>query len=91
MIIVAVQFFSHSHTESTAHTLAHALYLLSLHPDIQEEVTGHIMEVLGPDKVPEYENSEQLDKVLAVFYEAVRMFRTFSVQRLADKDILTLL
>ena len=38
--------------ETTAHTLAATLGLLSVHPEIQEEVANQIAEVVGHDRDP---------------------------------------
>lgn len=38
--------------ETTAHTLAAALGLLSLHPDIQDETVEQIIKVVGYDRDP---------------------------------------
>ncbi|KAG6898860.1 hypothetical protein C0993_003485, partial [Termitomyces sp. T159_Od127] len=60
--------------ETTAHTLAATLGFLCLHQDIQEEVVEQIVSVIGWDRDPMYEDYPNLNKVLAVFYEALRMF-----------------
>ncbi|KAG6812865.1 hypothetical protein H0H92_015793 [Tricholoma furcatifolium] len=60
--------------ETTAHTLAATLGFLGLHQDIQEEVLEQIIDVVGWDRDPVYEDYASLNKVLAVFYEALRMF-----------------
>ncbi|TFK38021.1 cytochrome P450 [Crucibulum laeve] len=60
--------------ETTAHTLAATLGFLGLYQDIQDEVVQQIIDVVGWDREPTYEDYGKLDKVLAVFYEALRMF-----------------
>ncbi|KAJ7100252.1 cytochrome P450, partial [Mycena belliarum] len=60
--------------ETTAHTLAATLGFMAIHQDIQDEILEHIMSVLGPDRDPEFDDYPKLDKVLAIFYEAGRMF-----------------
>lgn len=60
--------------ETTAHTLAATFALLAAHPDIQEEIYAHIIDVVGPDRIPVLEDYHKLDKVLCAFYEAARMF-----------------
>ncbi|KAF9531001.1 cytochrome P450 [Crepidotus variabilis] len=60
--------------ESTAHSLAAAIGLLSAHQDIQEEIYQQVLSVCGTDGEPTFEDYDKLDKVLAVFYEAVRLF-----------------
>ncbi|KAF9010234.1 cytochrome P450 [Cyathus striatus] len=60
--------------ETTAHSLAATLGFLSLHQDIQQEVLEQIIEVVGWNRVPVLGDYSKLNKVLAVFYEALRMF-----------------
>ncbi|KAF7318973.1 hypothetical protein HMN09_00233300 [Mycena chlorophos] len=60
--------------ETTAHTLAAALGFLAIHPEIQDEVVAQIVEVVDPERDPVFEDYGKLDKVLATFYEAARMF-----------------
>ncbi|KAG6841505.1 hypothetical protein C0991_010363 [Blastosporella zonata] len=60
--------------ETTAHTFAATLGFLGLYPDIQEEVLEQIMSVVGWERDPVYEDYSSLNKVLAVFYESLRMF-----------------
>ncbi|KAF8649606.1 hypothetical protein AX16_005697 [Volvariella volvacea WC 439] len=60
--------------ETTAHTLAATLGFLALHDGIQEEVYQHILSVVGQNRDPEFSDYAKLNKVLAVFYEALRMF-----------------
>ncbi|KAJ7211319.1 cytochrome P450, partial [Mycena pura] len=61
--------------ETTAHTLAATFGFLAINEEIQEEIVQHILEVVGTDREPQFEDYAKLDKVLAVFYEAARMFR----------------
>ncbi|KAJ7927562.1 cytochrome P450 [Mycena leptocephala] len=60
--------------DTTAHTLAATLGFMAIHSDIQDEVVEQIMAVVGPDHDPEFDDYSKLDKVLAIFYEATRMF-----------------
>ncbi|KAG5634271.1 hypothetical protein H0H81_002585, partial [Sphagnurus paluster] len=60
--------------ETSAHTLAATLGFLALHDEIQEEVLEQIISVVGWDRDPVFEDYGSLDRVLAVFYEALRMF-----------------
>ncbi|KAK0203454.1 cytochrome P450 [Desarmillaria ectypa] len=60
--------------ETTAHTLAATLGFLAVHGDIQDEVYDQIKSVLSDHTEPTFEDYSKLDKVLAVFYEAIRMF-----------------
>jgi len=63
--------------ETSAHTLAATFAYLSINPDIQEEVLKQILSVAGKDRVPTFEEFSKLDKVLAVFLEALRLHRAF--------------
>jgi len=60
--------------ETTAHSLAATLALLALSNDVQDEIFEHIIEVVGYDRAPVFDDYAKLDKVLATFYEALRMF-----------------
>ncbi|KAK0237713.1 cytochrome P450 [Armillaria nabsnona] len=60
--------------ETTAHTLAAALGFLAVYDDIQDEVYDQIKSLLSDQTEPTFEDYAKLDKVLAVFYEATRMF-----------------
>jgi cytochrome P450 len=60
--------------ETTARAISATIAFLGLHDDIQEEVYEQIMSVVGPDRDPALDHYARLDKVLAVFYEALRMF-----------------
>ncbi|KAF8138090.1 cytochrome P450 [Mycena galopus ATCC 62051] len=60
--------------ETTAHTLAATLGFLAIYEEIQNEVVQEIMSVVGLDRDPDFTDYSKLDKVLAAFYEATRMF-----------------
>ncbi|KAF4618306.1 hypothetical protein D9613_011546 [Agrocybe pediades] len=60
--------------ETTAHTLAAALGFLAMYDNLQDEVYQQIVEVVGLQRDPTMEDYPKLDKVLAAFYEALRMF-----------------
>ncbi|KAJ7512690.1 cytochrome P450 [Mycena galericulata] len=60
--------------ETTAHSLAGTLGFMAIHDEIQDEVVEQILSVVGPDRDPEFDDYSKLDKVLAIFYEAARMF-----------------
>jgi hypothetical protein len=78
-------------SETTAHSLAATLGFLGLYDDVQNEVLEQIVSVIGYDRDPVraivkahswahcpiqvFEDYAKLDKVLAVFYEALRMVR----------------
>ncbi|KAF8816637.1 cytochrome P450 [Phlegmacium glaucopus] len=65
--------------ETTAHSLAATLGLISLRNDLQEEIFEHIIGVIGYDRAPVFDDYPKLDKVLAAFYEALRMFPSGNV------------
>ncbi|KAK1228980.1 hypothetical protein PQX77_007969 [Marasmius sp. AFHP31] len=60
--------------ETTAHTLAATLALLAVTPDAQDEVVKQIIDVVGWDRDPEFGDYHNLNKVLAAFFEALRLF-----------------
>ncbi|EAU82330.1 hypothetical protein CC1G_06640 [Coprinopsis cinerea okayama7 len=73
--------------ETSAHTFAATFAHLALYPEIQEEVLEQILSVVGWDRDPEFEDYNSLNKVLAVFYEALRLFPAGHVMfRQATKD-----
>ncbi|KZT39771.1 cytochrome P450 [Sistotremastrum suecicum HHB10207 ss-3] len=59
--------------ETTAHTLCYTLGMLALYPDEQEKLHKHIKSIIG-DREPTYDDFNALDRVLACFYETLRMF-----------------
>ncbi|KAG2154041.1 cytochrome P450 [Suillus clintonianus] len=71
--IFALLFAGH---ETTSHTLAATLGFLSLNPSIQEEIVEQFYEVTKGRENGEitFEDYSKLDKALAAFYEAIRMF-----------------
>jgi len=74
-------------SQTTAGTLAATFALLAVHPDIQDEIYQQIIDVVGPDDLPKFEDYHKLDKVLATFYEALRLFPPgFVMIREAIKD-----
>ncbi|KIK52840.1 hypothetical protein GYMLUDRAFT_49679 [Collybiopsis luxurians FD-317 M1] len=73
--------------ETTAHTLAATLGFLALNQDAQDEVFEQIEEVVGFDRDPEFEDYNNLNKVLAAFFEALRLFPSGHVMiRQASED-----
>ncbi|KAH9478750.1 Cytochrome P450 monooxygenase 124 [Psilocybe cubensis] len=60
--------------ETTAHTLAATLGYLAYHQNLQDEVYDQIASVLGRDREPTIDDYPSLNKVLAAFYEGVRLF-----------------
>ncbi|TEB34368.1 cytochrome P450 [Coprinellus micaceus] len=57
--------------ETTAVTLAAAMIYLALNPEIEKEVLQNIIEVVGWNGKPTFEDYGKLDKVLAVFLEVL--------------------
>ncbi|EPQ50605.1 cytochrome P450 [Gloeophyllum trabeum ATCC 11539] len=62
--------------ETTAHVLQACLAMLALQPEEQEVCYENITRVLGESRDPTLEDFDALDKVVACFQEAARMFRT---------------
>ncbi|KAL0565153.1 hypothetical protein V5O48_016877 [Marasmius crinis-equi] len=62
------------HTETTANALAGTFGFLAAHPEIQKEVYDHIVDVVGMERDPTFEDYSRLNKVAAAFLEAVRFF-----------------
>ncbi|TFK99503.1 cytochrome P450 [Pterulicium gracile] len=60
--------------ETTAHTLAATLAYMCIYPKIQEEVFQQIQSVAGTGTDPIFADQAKLDKVMAIFYEAGRLF-----------------
>ncbi|KAJ3973688.1 cytochrome P450 [Lentinula raphanica] len=58
----------------SGHALAATLGLLALNQDSQDEVFEQIKEVVGYVRDPEFDDYHKLNKVLAAFFEAVRLF-----------------
>ncbi|KAK2463189.1 hypothetical protein APHAL10511_004844 [Amanita phalloides] len=60
--------------ETTANTLCMAFALLALYPATQQRLFEHIRGIVPEGTEPTYEHVPQLDYVLAVVYETLRMF-----------------
>jgi len=76
--------------ETTAHTLCYVFLLLALFPDEQEKQVNHIKDVVG-DREPVYEDHTKLTRVLAVFYEALRLYPIIMAvpERAAEDTVFT--
>jgi cytochrome P450 len=59
--------------ETTAYSLAATFGFLASSNDVQDEIFEHIISIVGYDRAPDFDDFAKLDKVLAAFYEAVRM------------------
>ncbi|KAJ7485346.1 cytochrome P450 [Mycena latifolia] len=73
-LIGNVFLFMFAGQDTTAQALAGTLGFMAIHEEIQNEVVEQIMSVVGPKRDPEFDDYSKLDKVLAIFYEAERMF-----------------
>ncbi|KAH9973810.1 cytochrome P450 [Lactifluus volemus] len=60
--------------ETTASTLASTIGFLGLHSDIQEDLYEQIVDVVGHDREPTFEDFPRLEKVAHAFYEAIRLY-----------------
>ncbi|KAG6828823.1 hypothetical protein H0H92_006648 [Tricholoma furcatifolium] len=78
--------------ETTAHTMSTALALLAVHQNIQNEVFEQIQEVAGDESDIVYDDHEKLNKVLAVFFETLRLFPPASIlmRETAEDTVLNL-
>lgn len=65
--------------ETTGHTLAATLGFLAVHPEEQSSIYDQIVDVVGHDRDPNFEDYSALYKVLAAFYEALRFIPAASV------------
>jgi len=70
-------FWKVSITETTANTISAALAIFAVDQDTQAWLYDSIIDAIG-DKEPTYNDYEKLDDVLITFYEAMRLFRSFS-------------
>ncbi|KAK1217172.1 hypothetical protein PQX77_020180 [Marasmius sp. AFHP31] len=60
--------------ETTASTFAATLGYLAINPQAQDEAVKQIVDVVGWDRDPEFSDYNNLNKVLATFFEALRLF-----------------
>ncbi|KAF9258180.1 cytochrome P450 [Marasmius fiardii PR-910] len=73
--------------ETTANTLATTLAFLSLDQDAQDEVVQQIVDAVGYERDPTFEDYNNLNKVLAAFYEALRLFPAgYAMLRVMGED-----
>lgn len=74
--------------ETSANTLTWAIGFLSYHPEIQERVYNHIIDVIGKDRDPTFEDYRNLKQVEAVLQEALRLRSPVGeVFKVAQKDL----
>ncbi|KAF8637847.1 hypothetical protein AX17_002473 [Amanita inopinata Kibby_2008] len=78
--------------ETTAKALAATLAFLALYQDIQQEVYQQIMSVVGPTADPNYNDHSKLDKVVAVFLEALRLYpaANLMIRQASEDTVLTI-
>lgn len=76
--------------ETTAHVLQACLAMLALQPEEQEVCYENITRVLGESRDPTLEDFDALDKVVACFQEAARMFPGASVASRDTEDTVSL-
>lgn len=73
--------------ETTATALTWALTLLALHPEEQAGLYNEVIEVVGKDREPTYEDLPGLIRCRAVLQEAMRMYPpVVHVPRIADVE-----
>lgn len=60
--------------ETTANLLAWTWYLLSTHPEIARKLRAEVLEVLGPEKVPSFEDLPRLKYTLMILEESLRLY-----------------
>jgi enediyne biosynthesis protein E7 len=59
--------------ETTAATLSFAWYEVSQHPEVGEKMRAEVLEVLGDEGVPEYEDLHRLTYTMQVIQETMRL------------------
>jgi len=73
--------------ETTAGTLAFAIWLLGRHPDVRARVEAEVAEVLG-GRSPSYDDLARLPYTLAVLKEAMRLYPAVTgIGRRATQDV----
>ncbi|KAF8345237.1 cytochrome P450 [Amanita rubescens] len=73
--------------ETTAKTFAAALAYLAIHQDVQQEAYEQIISIAGETADPRFEDYDKLNKVLAIFLEALRLYPpAYMMMRQAYED-----
>ncbi|KAF8335234.1 cytochrome P450 [Amanita rubescens] len=73
--------------ETTAKTLAAAIAYLAIHQDVQQEAYEQIISIAGETADPRFEDYDKLNKVLAIFLEALRLYPpAYMMMRQAYED-----
>ncbi|RXW22105.1 hypothetical protein EST38_g3734 [Candolleomyces aberdarensis] len=60
--------------DTTAATLTFVIYLLSQHPDVLQRLRAEILEKVGPNRRPNFEDLKDLKYLRAVLNETLRLF-----------------
>ncbi|EIM88975.1 cytochrome P450 [Stereum hirsutum FP-91666 SS1] len=78
--------------ETTAHVLAATLGFLAIYPDMQQEVYEEIVNVVGLERDTSFDDFNNLEKVLSVFYEALRLYPPgyLMIRQATEDTILTI-
>ena len=72
--------------ESTAHTLAWAVYHISQHPDIEQRVIQEAQEVLNGRETPDYSDLGKLTYIDCVIKETLRLHPPVAALTRASND-----
>ncbi|KAI0061763.1 cytochrome P450 [Artomyces pyxidatus] len=77
--------------ETTAHTFSVVLGLLGIYPDVQQEMYEEVINVVG-NRDPVYDDFGKLQKILALFYESVRLYPSayMLLRQAAEDTVLTI-
>lgn len=60
--------------DTTAATLTFALYMLAEHPDVAKKLRDEIIDQVGPDARPDYDNIRDMKYLRAFLNETLRLF-----------------
>jgi cytochrome P450 len=60
--------------ETTANALAWAFYLIAQYPKVAKKMRIEVIQVLGKDGLPTYENVRELKYILQVIHETLRLY-----------------
>ncbi|KAJ2929607.1 hypothetical protein H1R20_g7493, partial [Candolleomyces eurysporus] len=75
--------------DTTAATLTFVIYLLSQHPDVLQRLRAEILEKVGPNRRPNFEDLKELKYLRAVLNETLRLFPIvpFNVRQSVNETI----
>ncbi|XP_044732290.1 probable cytochrome P450 303a1 [Chrysoperla carnea] len=87
LVAVCMDFFI-AGSETTSKTLGFGFLYLLLNPDVQRKAQEEIDRVVGPDRMPQLSDRDQMPYMNAFVLESVRMFmfRAFGVPHRALRD-----